>query len=108
MGIVLVDVLRAALAFTLTGAALAGVIGGLSFSALVLALFGLPLLELPLERLQLFLVIGPFLGLVPVALLAHAAQRYADIARTAPIAFAIWLVTGAATTAWFALATLLS
>ena len=93
---------------TYLGSALAGVMAGLSVAAGGLALFGQPLLGLPPARVQLFLVLGPLLGLLPMSVLAYAAGRFLDVSRRALPAFGIWLACGTAATLWFGLRPLLS
>jgi phage shock protein PspC (stress-responsive transcriptional regulator) len=95
-------------ALTYFGSALSGVIAGLSVAAGGLALLGQPLLGLPPARVQLFLVVGPLLGLLPMSLLAYASARFLDVSRRALPAFGIWLACGVLATVWFGLRPLLS
>jgi hypothetical protein len=85
----------------------AGVLAGLSAAAAGLALAGQALFEAPPQQAQLFLVLGPLLGLLPVSILALGAARYRDIARSAPAALGCWLLAAVAAAYWFGLRPLL-
>ncbi len=95
------------MALTVVASGLAGVVAGLSAAAFGLALVGQPLLELAPWRVQVVLVAGPLLGLLPMAALALGAGRYQDVARRAPAAFGVWLALGVVTMLWFGLRPLL-
>jgi len=93
---------------TLAGSSLAGVFIGLTAAAAGLILAGRSLLEMEPERIQMVLVLGPLFGLLPMSLLAYCSSRYLDVARRAPGAFAVWLVSCIVTTVWFGVLPLVS
>ena len=92
---------------TLAGSALAGAFIGLTAAAAGLIMAGRSLLEMEPERIQMVLVLGPLFGLMPMSLLAYGSGRYLDVARRAPGAFAVWLVSCIVTTVWFGVLPLL-
>ena len=57
--------------------------------------------------MEVFLVIGPLLGLWPVAALALAAHRSAAVRHWAPAGLGLWLGVAIVTTLWFGLLPLL-
>jgi hypothetical protein len=79
----------------------AGLITGLSAAAGGLALAGRTLFEMPVERAEVFLVVGPLAGLLPVSIGAWAAVRSPGVAARFPAAFGLWLACAVAATAWF-------
>ncbi|HEV2125583.1 MAG TPA: hypothetical protein VGW38_22755, partial [Chloroflexota bacterium] len=58
-----------------------GMCAGLSLAAFGLAVAGRTLLDVSPARIQVFLVVGPLLGLLPVAILCLAASGSPDVAR---------------------------
>jgi hypothetical protein len=89
------------------GSALSGVLAGLSAAGIGLALSGRPLLELEPARMQLFLVVGPLLGLWPPASLSFVAAHSALMRGWAPWLLGLWLGCAATATVWFGLVSLL-
>ena len=89
------------------GSALAGIIAGLSAAGAGLALIGRPLLELEPARVQLFLVLGPLLGLWPPAALSLVAAHSALVRGWTPGLLGLWLGCAATATVWFGLGPLL-
>ncbi|MGI8423915.1 MAG: hypothetical protein ACR2NO_07365 [Chloroflexota bacterium] len=80
---------------------MAGTVAGLSAAALGLALNGRALLEMEPARIQLFLVVGPLLGLWPAALLSFVAARSPLVRRWTPASLRLWLGCGVISTVWF-------
>ncbi|HEU5318137.1 MAG TPA: hypothetical protein VFX49_18635 [Chloroflexota bacterium] len=72
-----------------------------------LTLNGRTLMDWEPAAMELFLVIGPVLGLWPVAALALVAHRTAAVRRWTPAGLAVWLVVALTTMVWFGLAPLL-
>lgn len=85
-----------------------GICAGLSLAALGLAVAGRTLLDVSPARIQAFLVVGPLLGLLPVAMLCLAASRSPDVARRTPLTLLLWFLVACAAVAWFGLRPLLS
>ena len=57
--------------------------------------------------METFLVVGPLMGVWPVAALALAAHRSAMVRRWAPAGLGLWLATAVVTTLWLGLLPLL-
>jgi hypothetical protein len=68
-----------------------------------LAVNGRPLLGWQPADVQTFLVVGPVLGLWPVAVLAWLAHRTAGVRRWAPAGLGLWLAVAVVTMLWFGL-----
>ncbi|HEX2034907.1 MAG TPA: hypothetical protein VHS99_12035 [Chloroflexota bacterium] len=88
-------------------ALLSGTTTGLSLAAGGLAIAGQTLAGLSAEQATLFLVLGPFLGLLPVSALAALAASRPYLAAHLPWVLALWLVLAIATSSWFGLRPLL-
>jgi hypothetical protein len=87
---------------------LVGLCAGLSVAAGVLAVAGRALLDIPVARAQVFLVVGPLLGFLPLAAYFLAATQYDDLARFVPVTMGLWLLSAGAAGLWFGLLPLLS
>ena len=85
------------------GAALSGLIAGLSAGAAGLALIGRPLLELEPDRVKLLLVVGPLLGLWPAALLSFVAAHSVLVRGWTAALLGLWAACAAVATVWFGL-----
>ncbi|MGH2353531.1 MAG: hypothetical protein ACRDJN_18155, partial [Chloroflexota bacterium] len=81
--------------------ALAGTLAGLAVAAGGLALAGQSLFGIAGEQAQLFLVLGPLLGLLPLSLVALAAARRPAVAAHLPRILGLWLVLGTGAAYWF-------
>ncbi len=95
-------------AVTYVTSLLVGLCAGLSLAAGSHAVAGRTLLEVPVGRAQVFLVVGPLLGLLPAAALCLGAARYGEVPRRAPLALALWAASALVATLWFGLVPLLS
>lgn len=94
-------------ALVFAGSAVSGTLAGLSAAAGGLAVNGRPLFEWQPGDVQLFLVVGPLLGLWPVAVLALLAARLREVRRWTPAGLGLWLGVAVVTTLWFGLVPLL-
>jgi len=79
----------------------------LSVAAVGLAVNGRPLFGWKPADVQVFLVVGPLLGLWPVAALAMLAARSPSVRRWAPAGLGLWLAVSVVSTLWLGLVPLL-
>ena len=92
---------RALVGLLLIAGALVGIVAGLSAAAGGLALAGRTLFALEPADIQLFLVVGPLAGLLPVAALAQAAGRWPWIARRASGTLLAWALGALVSLYWY-------
>ena len=98
---------RALNALLLAAALLVGVIAGLSGAAAGLALAGRTLFALEPANIQVFLVVGPLAGLLPLAALAYLAARSPWVARRTLWALLTWTLGALVALYWYGIYPLL-